>query len=250
MQKKWMALALVLSLLLVGCGKKDAEEPSFDTIPQLTEAPQMEDFGDVQWDVDTTPVETFLETLPLETAAETTPETEAPTEPPTEPKKVQDQKVVDETVYAVAKVNVRSAPGFNGKVLGQLKGGETVKRTGIGAKWSEIIFEGKTAYVANNYVTTDSPESAGGATFEEVRQTVKATAKVNIRSGPGVDYDVIGQLQAGEEVKRTAIGSKGWSRILYNDKPCYVSNNYLKTIHVDEMPDEKETAATPTEAEG
>ena len=137
-------------------------------------------------------------------------------------------KKVNETVYAVAKVNVRSGPGFKYQVIGQLRGGDTVTRTGIGSKWSQIIFQDKTGYVANNYVTTDSPEKANGATFEEVDQTVRATAKVNIRSGPGVDYDVIGQLQAGEEVKRTAIGDKGWSRILYNDKPCYVSNSYLR----------------------
>ena len=137
-------------------------------------------------------------------------------------------------------VNVRSGPGFNHAVVGKLQGGDSVKRTGIGKHgWSRITYEGKTAYVANNYVTPDSPETAGGATFQEVNQTVKATAKVNIRKGPGVNYACLGQLQAGEQVTRTGVGSKGWSRIKYNGEICYVANNYLKVVSNTAIPEEE-----------
>lgn len=249
MQRKWIVLLLALTLLLAGCGKKDKAEETFNygDTPILTEAAQdMTPITEPQWET--------VPAVPVTTAAAVAEETEAPTEAPTEPKADPSQDPVNQTVYVLGRVNVRNGAGFNSKVIGQLKGGDTVKRTGIGKNgWSQIIYEGQTAYVANNYVSTDSPEKANGATFEEVNQTVRATDKVNIRSGPGVDYDVIGQLKAGEEVNRTAIGSKGWSRILYNGEKCYVSNSYLRTVKVDKVEekkeDKKEDKQTTTELE-
>lgn len=245
MNKKWMILALALGLVLTGCGKKKAEEtqPQFqDPIPMLTEAPT--------WPT-AAPEETLSdgvvgmlgpvdESTPeaAETEEATAPEeTEAPAE--TAPKPDSEVEEVDETVYAKAQVNVRKGPGFSHAVIGKLHGGDSVKRTGIGKHgWSRITYEGQTAYVANNYVTTDSPEKAGGATFKEVNQTVKATAKVNVRKGPGVDYDIVGQLQAGEEVSRSAVGNKGWSRIKFKDGTAYVANNYLKVVTNSAVPEE------------
>ena len=243
MKKRWIIFALVSALLLTGCGKKKDNDKELvypeTPIPALTEAPTWpteapdlpEDGTDGTGDsaeTETGTPEDSTEAVPEETQAETAPKEDPDVDP------------VDETVYAVAKVNVRSGPGFNHGVIGQLHAGDSVKRTGIGRHgWSRITYEGKTAYVANNYVTPDSPETAGGATYQEVNQTVKATAKVNIRKGPGVDYDILGQLQAGEEVKRTGIGSKGWSRITYDGKTVYVSNNYLKVVTKEAVPEKK-----------
>ena len=244
MQKRFLIAALALGLLLTGCGKKDAEETApviQEPIPMLTEAPTWpsaeepdEGFSGEEGVVGTLAPEDVVtpdngDPVPEETAA-----------PETAPKDDPNVDVVNETVYAVAHVNVRSGPGFNHKVIGQLEGGDSVKRTGIGKHgWSRITYEGQTAYVANNYVTTDTPETANGATFQEVNQTVKATDKVNIRKGPGVDYPVLGKLQAGEEVTRTGIGSKGWSRIKYDGQICYVANNYLKVVSNTAVPEDK-----------
>ena len=241
MQKKWIAVGLAASLLLVGCSNKDDKdsEPMFqDPVPILTEAPT---WPQSEPEADTQSTISSVDEIP-EQQEETPDSAEATVEelpPETAPKADPQVEEVNEVVYAVAQVNVRSGPGFNHAVVGKLHGGDKVTRTGIGKHgWSRITYEGKTAYVANNYVTTDSPETAGGATFKEVKQTVKATAKVNIRKGPGVDYDVVGQLQAGEEVTRTAIGSKGWSRILHNGEVCYVANNYLKVVTNEAVPEE------------
>ena len=245
MNKRWIILTLAVALLLVGCGKDSEEtEPMFqDPVPILTEAPTWPESDPIVEEENT--VSSVDEIPAEEPAVDAVTEETAAEEviPETEPKADPQVEEVNETVYAVAQVNVRSGPGFNYAVVGKLHGGDQITRTGIGKHgWSRITFEGKTAYVANNYVTTDSPETAGGATFKEVKQTVKATAKVNIRKGPGVDYDVIGQLQAGEEVTRTAIGSKGWSRIVHNGEVCYVANNYLRVVTNEAIPEETEAA--------
>ena len=240
MQKRWIVAALAVGLLLTGCGKKDSEEtqPMFEEpMPMLTEAPTWPS-SPVLTEAPV-PTEGVIETAAPEGAAETVAPPAETTPPETAPKDDPNVEVVDQTVYAISEVNVRSGPGFNHRVIGKLQGGDSVKRTGIGKHgWSRITYEGETAYVANNYVTPDSPETAGGATFQEVNQTVKATAKVNIRKGPGVSYKVLGQLKAGEEVTRTGIGSKGWSRIKYDGNICYVANNYLKVVSNTAIPEE------------
>ena len=237
MQTKWLLAALVLGLMMTGCGKKDVEETvpmMTEPIPMLTEAPTWPSAEDDSTMDTISQVGSENESASLETLAPT-----EETEPPeTAPKADPDVDEVNETVYAVAHVNVRSGPGFNHKVIGTLEGGDSVKRTGIGRHgWSRITYEGKTAYVANNYVSPDSPETANGNTFQEVNQTVKATSKVNVRKGPGVDYALMGQLKGGEEVTRTGIGSKGWSRIKYDGKTAYVANNYLKVVSNTAVPE-------------
>ncbi|MGM9974784.1 MAG: phosphodiester glycosidase family protein [Clostridiaceae bacterium] len=64
-------------------------------------------------------------------------------------------------------------------------------------------------------------------TFTEVDETVYATGDLNIRKGPSTDFDKIGALKLNQSVKRTGIGSNGWSRIEYKNEIAYASGNYL-----------------------
>ncbi|WP_426348607.1 phosphodiester glycosidase family protein [Alloiococcus sp. CFN-8] len=64
-------------------------------------------------------------------------------------------------------------------------------------------------------------------TFTEVNETVYATGDLNIRKGPSTDFDKVGALKLNQSVKRTGIGSNGWSRIEYKDEIAYASGNYL-----------------------
>ena len=66
-------------------------------------------------------------------------------------------------------------------------------------------------------------------TWETVNETVYAESDVNIRSGPSASYEKLGQLKKGESIKRTAIGSHGWSRVEWNGKEAYISSGYLTT---------------------
>ena len=63
--------------------------------------------------------------------------------------------------------------------------------------------------------------------FEDVEETVYATADVNIRTGPGKEYDRLRVLKQGHSVKRIGIGDNGWSKVLIDREVYYISSKYL-----------------------
>ena len=67
------------------------------------------------------------------------------------------------------------------------------------------------------------------ASYKEVNETVYATSSVNVRTGPSTDYEKVGQLKEGESVTRIGVGDNGWSKVIYKEKECYISSNYLST---------------------
>lgn len=62
---------------------------------------------------------------------------------------------------------------------------------------------------------------------EDVR--VKSVSGVNVRSGPGTDYDKIGSLSASGEAVMTGICSNEWIRIDLNGDTGYVLMEYLES---------------------
>ena len=69
--------------------------------------------------------------------------------------------------------------------------------------------------------------------FTDVNETVYATGTVNLRSGPSTDDAKVGQLNKGQSVTRTGIGTgdySSWSRIKLSDgTEVYVASSYLTT---------------------
>jgi uncharacterized protein YraI len=65
--------------------------------------------------------------------------------------------------------------------------------------------------------------------FTTVDEIVYATSSVNVRKGPGTEYDKIGALSYSESIKRIGKGDNNWSKVIYNGQEAYVSSNYLST---------------------
>lgn len=59
--------------------------------------------------------------------------------------------------------------------------------------------------------------------------TMYAVGAVNVRSGPGTTYDVVGGLKVGQEVETTGECDNNWKQITYNNEIAYVSGKYLDT---------------------
>jgi uncharacterized protein YvpB len=113
-------------------------------------------------------------------------------------------------------LNVRSGPGTNHSRIGQVKQGTTlqvIQRMSNG--WYQISYNGKTAYVSGDYVRANT-------------YRVNATG-LNVRTGPGTQYNKIGLLKNGTLLNVIHRESNGWYKISYNGKTGYVSGDYVTT---------------------
>lgn len=80
------------------------------------------------------------------------------------------------------------------------------------------------------FFTLAMPVFATGETvYREVNEVVYATAPVNIRTGPSTDYSILGVLRTGASVQRVAIGSNGWSKVIYSGQTAYMVSAYIST---------------------
>ena len=86
--------------------------------------------------------------------------------------------------------------------------------------------------------TESTPEPTTTTTTAPRNVMVVTADSLNVRTGPGTDYDVLGTLSQGEEVVVLALEGD-WYRIRYQSSEAYVHADYLMAVG--------ETAAT-TEA--
>jgi uncharacterized protein YgiM (DUF1202 family) len=127
-------------------------------------------------------------------------------------------------VVVARNVNVRGQPSFKGEVVGQVTRGQTVtvleeitlknSEPNEPSAWAKIhLPQGVNVWVHTMFLEADG-------------KTVKAR-KLNLRSGPGENYSVLGILQRGNSVKD--ISTKGdWMEIeAPPDAYAYVAASYL-----------------------
>lgn len=134
-------------------------------------------------------------------------------------------------------LNVRKGAGTNYAVIGSLSKNETVTIQETKGGWYKVKANSKnlTGHVSAQYITITgnetSEENPGDDTYKEVNEAVWATDGVNIRKGPGTNYDVIGSLVKHGSVTRTGIGNNGWSKIKYGNSTGYIKSEYLTTTN-------------------
>lgn len=71
-----------------------------------------------------------------------------------------------------------------------------------------------------------APE-AGGGIYTAVSDEVTAKIETNLRDAATTKSNIVGVLKNGTFLKRTAEGSNGWSKLLYNGKTVYAITSFL-----------------------
>jgi len=115
-------------------------------------------------------------------------------------------------------LNVRQAASTSSGILAALPNGSYVTLLSKSGSWWKVEYaKGKTGYCLASYISQVSGSYA-------VRTN---GVSLNIRSGPGTGYAVVGWLNSGEYA--VVLSSSGsWKRILFNGtKTGYVSGAYL-----------------------
>lgn len=92
-------------------------------------------------------------------------------------------KVVDETVYAKSKVNVRTAPSKDAEVFKVAAAGESFHRTKNDGKWSAVEVKGTEYYISSDYLTTEEPSSNAAS-----QQQPKSGTTPSRSAGTGIAY--------------------------------------------------------------
>ncbi len=133
------------------------------------------------------------------------------------------------TYYATAKVNVRSGPSTSYSVVGGLTKDQRVTVTGSSGNWYRISWSNGSAYVSASYLRQAS--SAPSTPSTPSTGTIgKATADVNVRTGPGTNYKRLGTLYKGELVTIHAYEGS-WARVTWRDyASAYISRSYLTVV--------------------
>ena len=108
------------------------------------------------------------------------PEVEAPEVPevetPVEAEPTYSFTSVNETVYATTTVNIREGFSADTDKVGSLGRGQSVKRVGIGTGdaegWSQVEFNGQTAYISSDYLSLTKPaaQSSGSNSGSQTSQ--------------------------------------------------------------------------------
>lgn len=92
---------------------------------------------------------------------------------------------------------------------------------------SEVSTENETKNeTEKETVITEAAEGVNMLAVEEME--IQAVSPVNVRSGPGADFDKKGTLQVDQTVILTGICDNGWVQVLMNDETGYVSAQYVQ----------------------
>ena len=137
---------------------------------------------------------------------------------------------VNETVYLTGVgVNIRKGPGTDFDVVGTASTGATYTRTGrVSNGWSRISYNGGEAYINDSYLSTTQPTASPVPSFNVTVTggTVTVTSDVNLRKGPGTNYESAGVVKTGTQLSRTGY-TDSWTRVQYNGGEYFVYSTYV-----------------------
>lgn len=90
--------------------------------------------------------------------------------------------------------------------------------------------------------TAQRPSGGSGKAVEptpEAMGSMYATAGLNIRTGPGEEYDVVDTVETGTKLAITSETDGEWSEIVYDDEALWVTTEYLAEEKPAEEPEEE-----------
>ncbi|EOP63501.1 SH3 domain-containing protein [Bacillus cereus] len=146
-------------------------------------------------------------------------------------------------VVNATSLRVRTGPAAYHSVIGGVLNGTTLNVVGSENGWFKVNYQGKTGYVSSEFVKF---VKGGTATPEQPKQPdqgaigdyyINASA-LNVRSGEGTNYRIIGALPQGQKVQVISENS-GWSKINYNGQTGYIGTRFLSKTPVGGAVDNK-----------
>lgn len=146
---------------------------------------------------------------------------------------------------ALINVNVRSGPGVDYDIIGLLEEGQAAEVVGVdgGRTWYAVKLY--SAGDLQGWVSKDYVKVAGGDNLPVLSQDLGIPmliplTLVNVRAGPGQEYQVVGSLEKGKGAEVVGVSENGeWWKIKFPSGPDgfgWVSAKFVKVEHGDKAP--------------
>lgn len=120
-----------------------------------------------------------------------------------------------------ANLNFRTGPGTSYSIIATIPKGTTVNVLSESGGWARFVYGGRTGYSSSAYLSkTTTPPS------ETILYYRVTTDELNIRSGPGTTYSIVGVIPYGGVVAVYSV-SGSWARVMYNGIKGYSHTAYL-----------------------
>ena len=117
-------------------------------------------------------------------------------------------------------VNFRAAATTSSDILGKFARGTEIEIVSTANGWCEVRFDGKTGYVASDYVEVN------GQSLGQLRGIIIGSC-LNVRSGPSTGHGIVTKVYAGAIVD--ILEKTGdWYYISYNGYKGYVCADYVR----------------------
>lgn len=150
--------------------------------------------------------------------------------------------LADMVVLAIADPTwVRTSPNLGDNIVDKLvpnsiyQWGGNVSYDNRGIAWYDVYYSGGYGWISSLHGNLIDSET--GITHNDTSvalgngTSIRANSEVNVRSGAGTEYSIIGKLYAGQTVDYTGTSKKGssgrlWYQVNYNNQLGWVSSAY------------------------
>ena len=149
-------------------------------------------------------------------------------------------------VNCVSGVNVRSGPGTGYALIGTAPKNAVYTVKGKSGSYYAIDYKGRTGYVYGSYVSLNAEPAPSVSNASSQKGTVvNCISGVNIRSGPGTGYGLLGTAPKGTQYAVTG-KSGSYYAISYNGRTGYIYASYLSvTTAASPLPSTSPSASAP-----
>lgn len=125
-------------------------------------------------------------------------------------------------------LNVREEPNTEGRIVGKMLNYSACSILGEKNGWYHIKSGEVTGYISADYVVTGDEAISLAMADAKLRAAVINTTELNVRKGPGVEYEAITQITTNERYEVLDV-ENGWVKIaLSSGDYAYVSELYVK----------------------
>ena len=124
-------------------------------------------------------------------------------------------------------VQLRSGPGTGYKVLAAFPVGQKVTVYQWGGTWSTISVANLTGYMMTKFLTTKAPVPVEPPTGTSMVYSPNGL-KVNLRSGPGTNWSIIGTIAPGTPVTIVTEDTI-WDQVRIGNLVGYMMKSYIRT---------------------